>query len=341
MLSIFPLDIASIILDYIEVDIPEILKERDLGNYWANARGCEQVFKNGVLQTFIRGTRILHSFGDNPSQIFSRYGQVLGSVDFAKVRMKFTSDCAKLSWHRFGLPHRDGDKPAVCDSTTSETLWYQNGLIHRERKPAYVKLIIEFTENSILQRWYERGEIHRENGPAEIFTSTCRVTKFSDVKSTWYCHDKIGHCNDSKGYFPTQITRSKIDNYCDLRWLDDDEFFLHRDGPSKITYDSRGNLWKKEWFIVRQPDDGRGPLIYYETNGDVASVIAKFEEPVQVLHRDNGPAYIRYDNGKVVEKGWYQYGKLHREDGDAFMLWENGVLILSRPFFHNDPSLWK
>lgn len=58
-----------------------------------------------------------------------------------------------------GLPHRDGDLPAVLYNGDQE--WFQNGKLHRENGPAKI------TKDG-LEVWFKEGGVHRapEDGPA-------------------------------------------------------------------------------------------------------------------------------------------------------------------------------
>lgn len=82
-----------------------------------------------------------------------------------------------VMWHKHGILHRDGDKPAMkmrVGPTIKElTVWYQNGRIHRDGdKPAFIANIIgapSFLDRIYcMKKWYNNGVIHRDIEPAII-----------------------------------------------------------------------------------------------------------------------------------------------------------------------------
>lgn len=40
----------------------------------------------------------------------------------------------------------------------------------------------------------------------------------------------------------------------------------------------------------------------------------------KVWHRDNGPAFVMYDNNVKIKEIWCKHGKFHREDGPAYII---------------------
>ena len=45
------------------------------------------------------------------------------------------------------------------------------------------------------------------------------------------------------------------------------------------------------------------------------------------LHREDGPAYIRYRDGKVVSERWFIDNKRHRLNDPAVIIYEDGKII--------------
>jgi len=64
----------------------------------------------------------------------------------------------------------------------------------------------------------------------------------------------------------------------------------------------------------------------YHPNGAIASV--KYNVNGR-LHRDNGPAYQRWNNtGVLIQEAWWRYDAYHRDDGPAYQQWNsNGILV--------------
>lgn len=59
------------------------------------------------------------------------------------------------------------------------------------------------------------------------------------------------------------------------------------------------------------------PVISRHPNGDIK--LKRWYNKNGKLHRDDGPALIRYKNNKILYKKWYKNGKLHKENGPAYI----------------------
>jgi hypothetical protein len=108
----------------------------------------------------------LHSYADKPALVFRN----------SKGRVY------REEWYYNGLPHREGDKPAVavwyCDTVkiSLHTLeWYTLGKMHRDKcvstgmqYPA--KMCHRVNGKVFLVEYYAEGECHNLNGPA-IYTT--------------------------------------------------------------------------------------------------------------------------------------------------------------------------
>jgi len=75
----------------------------------------------------------------------------------------------------------------------------------------------------------------------------------------------------------------------------------------------------------------------YYTNGNI-----KYEYHYlnAKLHREDGPAYIRYDkNGNILCESYYIKGRYHKEDGPAIISWDKDGNILYKEYYLNDKHL--
>jgi hypothetical protein len=80
------------------------------------------------------------------------------------------------SWYSYGCLHRDGDMPAVIYSSGNRS-WYKNGYLHRDND-----LPASIINNS--KHWYVNGIRHRDNDLPAI--------EYGDLDiSEWYKHGKI------------------------------------------------------------------------------------------------------------------------------------------------------
>ena len=60
--------------------------------------------------------------------------------------------------------------------------------------------------------------------------------------------------------------------------------------------------------------------------------VERWELENRKLHREDGPAMIRRQGGKVVEEWWRLYGKFHREDGPAYIRRKDGRVTCEQWF---------
>lgn len=47
----------------------------------------------------------------------------------------------------------------------------------------------------------------------------------------------------------------------------------------------------------------------------------------KVWHRDNGPAFVMYDNNVKIKEIWCKHGAWHREDGPAYIVYKSHKLL--------------
>lgn len=88
----------------------------------------------------------------------------------------------RKQWHKNGKLHRDDDKPAYIFDRY--TVWYNNGIVHREGGPA-IKNLSSVSNLMYEERWFIHGKMHRFDGPAYVNSSII------NVKSRWYIKDNL------------------------------------------------------------------------------------------------------------------------------------------------------
>lgn len=77
------------------------------------------------------------------------------------------------------------------------------------------------------------------------------------------------------------------------------------DGPAVTKYYEDGTIKYEKWYVLWEVIKEKW---YKDSN----------------LHREDGPAYVKYAvfGGNVIKKKWYKDGNLHREDGPAYVKYE-------------------
>lgn len=99
--------------------------------------------------------------------------------------------------------------------------------------------------------------------------------------------------------------------------------------------DVNNNLDCEEWIEndVLHCEDGPAYIRYYNT-GEVWSEDWLVHGE---LHRLDGPAVIEYySNGSIMHEAWFVNNKRHRIDGPAMILYEKDHTINSSQWFIND-----
>jgi len=92
----------------------------------------------------------------------TRLNGLLHSKDDQPAITYFNS--SEKCWYKYGLLHRNGDKPAVI-SENQYKYWYKDGELHRDGdKPASI------TPNGY-KRWYQKGKLHRDGDKPAIIWS--------------------------------------------------------------------------------------------------------------------------------------------------------------------------
>ena len=111
---------------------------------------------------------------------------------------------------------------------------------------------------------------------------------------------------------------------------------IHRiDGPSIIEFYENGHIKSTSWYIngrLNRMED-LPSIIGYDNNGQ-RQIISKNWFKDGVRHRDNGPAFINYNNGQIIKK-WYKDGQLHRDDGPAIINYDINGQIISQAWYIN------
>ncbi len=169
------------------------------------------IYKKGPIDSnmnscrfYIKGTNQLHqNDNDTPAVI---------------ERDRFTNKIESIGFYKYGLLHRDEDKPSfICqfiDSNIIQWAWHQKEILHRENdQPARVMLnskgIYEYS-------WYKNGRLHRDGDkPAYIFKNE------HHIEFTWFKHGARHRDNDK----PASIYEGS--DISEHRWYKNDE--LHRD----------------------------------------------------------------------------------------------------------------
>ncbi len=113
--------------------------------------------------------------------------------------------------------------------------------------------------------------------------------------------EKMGR--DLLDFQRTQPRHKAIDPASDPRW-----------GlkPKKLTSSFRDGMRVEAWAYGQ--DD-------YLEEREIVSSKQLTGSDIHLLHRDDGPALIRYRDEKVVEEVWIYKGRLHRTDGPAHTLY--------------------
>lgn len=148
-------------------------------------------------------------------------------------------------------------------------------------------------------------------------------------------------------YYPeTNFVKTKL--YYNLNYE------LHReDGPALLEFkESDGTLMKEYWYINGKLHNETGPAygeyykdqtiekwylnnINYRVNGPSTVITKPNNELIMELysdengkrHREDGPAKISYNNGKLSRIEYIVDEKLHREDGPAIIIFDcNGIV---------------
>ena len=151
-------------------------------------------------------------------------------------------DEATIVWYRYGVYHRDGDRPAVVKSSGTRS-WHRNGALHRgDDLPASVATL-SFNVTVIQMRWYRNGVWHRDGDrPALIGAREYN-------KTTWVQWRKQGKLHRD-GDKPAHVYSSSSRHVFDVTFYRNGA--KHRDGdrPAEITDHTVG--WYRDGFPLAQ-----------------------------------------------------------------------------------------
>jgi len=175
--------------------------------------------------------------------------------------------------------------------------FYSFGLLHREDGPASIVIARKNTGQRVLsvtKKWYKFGQHHRIGGPASLNYIFDSYGKINQVKKIWY---RFNH--------------------------------RHReDGPAyeKRVYEDNLNFYRYQYFLFgkchRDNRPARIEIHQVKSTGRIKKLSLHFYQ-FDVLHRDNGPAIIKYLGRTQLKFTWYSFGVLHREDGPAVMIFSH------------------
>ena len=99
--------------------------------------------------------------------------------------------------------------------------------------------------------------------------------------------------------------------------------------PKRIV--APDNSWEK-WVLNNKIHREDGPAVIRYNDEKV------IEEQWRVegrLHRKNSPAIIRYKDGVVTEEQWWVNDKSHRKDAPAIIRYNDGVVVYEEWFTNN------
>lgn len=124
-----------------------------------------------------------------------------------------------------GKLHSYNDQPAIAEYSNKKFMWYNEGKMHRDNKPAYIcKNKVKFYQNDKLHRvgapavytkqkvvFYQNNKIHRDNGPAVIYRN-------GDYE--WRIKNKLHRADNKPAVFYTNLfNKQKILKYVIINHL--------------------------------------------------------------------------------------------------------------------------
>ncbi len=214
-------------------------------------------------------------------------------------------------WFKNNKLHSYNDHAAYRELTTDYFVeeWYQDGIKHRDNDmPAYVAYNYDRTIAKAAE-WWVNGEKHREAGPASIHwnAQSCFVQFYQNNIN---CRKDITKPSTySYGYSPDSFARREI-------WTDK-AGRRHRDGdmPAMITVKNDGSEdWTYTFHGEAHRDNGPSFIQFY--NGKVTQEVFYYKGDLTSI--DDKPTIVRYDSdGKVLEQYWHYDHAYHRDNGPA------------------------
>lgn len=161
--------------------------------------------------------------------------------------------------------HSYGDKPAIRLSYAK--YWYKNGKKHRRDGPASIQSFLEGTEEK--EEWFINGEpaapepglsyskrynyyLGKKYVSAEFFpdkpNKISEIFWYEPLNGKSYKHREIWR-NGRENDLPTIIEYYTNGKISEEKWVKNKKW--HRDSgkPSHISYDRRGNITNKKYFV--------------------------------------------------------------------------------------------
>ena len=151
---------------------------------------------------------------------------------------------ATVVWYRYGVCHRDGDRPALVKRSGSRS-WYKNGVLHRDDDLPAVVFVSSLHGVGIQMRWYLNGVWHRD-GDRPALIGAHQYGKTTLVQ--WAVDGKL-HRDDNK---PAEVCTFDRDTFIVNFYRNGAR---HRDGdhPAIITNMYVG--WYRDGVQLTQNDD--------------------------------------------------------------------------------------
>lgn len=197
-----------------------------------------------------------------------------------------------------------GDKIVGRMITTGlSTEYYMYGEYHRGSGPAVIK------KNAagviICEQYFIEGVQHRvDGGPTGIYRNDDGVV----ISEEYHCDGEYHREGDKPAYFEIQDGVMVIEQY-----MLDGQFHRIGDKPTDIVRKQNGVVVYEAYHNKDKfHRDGNKPAIIERTpEGDIETEYYYFNGK---RHRSNGPAVVRYKNGKVATMKYYQDG-IHMSGG--------------------------
>lgn len=239
---------------------------------------------------------IKYNSEDKPVEMYwYQHGEIHRDGDEpAKIKSDNDGSLILKSWYRHGELHRDGDKPSLIHFKKGDGMpnfyWNQNGKLHRDGdEPA----VITFNGSLLCQAWYRDGKLHREHGYAR------RLIECDFIQEEWLVDGKFSRENDLPVSVEYRTNGTRLE-----AWY----------GDSAILYGSedRSPLERSSAEIeVRRSRGDLPTAIGYRQDG---SVSFKRWCRNKTLHRENLPAFIKFDrDGTILKEEYYTNGQKVRK----------------------------
>lgn len=182
---------------------------------------------------------------------------------------------------------------------------------------------------NLIEKWKKKEKLHRIGGPArrEICPHTQQL-----ISEQWYEHgkelDKRVHAIFRRNkYYPVNRLPGGItlDDTLDLSF-ETSEIKL----PKRLKI--KGDLI---YSGDNKPDIPEG-IVVEGNSSQLQGCFVEVYRRNNLLHRDDGPAYIKRDSeGRVIEERWYRNGRLHREDGASLITYMLNGHVDSEHWYRN------